>query len=175
MGGDSCSNQHSSPQFHSPILFPPPFSFFLHLLPPGAASQSSCYLISISLVDSGGLHSFVLFAPSAEKNPAVPSPLCPAASAILPLKKGSAKLVLPHMYIQLNKTHEGGFLFCEGFAQKTPWRARPSRSGVGAGSRDKGGKRLIRASPGQGKTAGSSPGFQREFKEPMSSFLPFSH
>lgn len=126
--------------------FHPHFPFFSFLLPPGAAAQPSRYLISVFLVDSGGLRSFVLFAPSAEKNPAVPSPLCPAAPpAILSMKKGRAKLVLPHVYIQTRKTQEGVFLFCEGFAQNVPWRARPQR-GAGAESRDKGGKWLIRAS-----------------------------
>lgn len=75
------------------------------------------------------MHSFVFFAPSAEKNPAVPSPLHPAASAILPLKEGSAKLVPPQMYVQLNKTHEGSFLYCEGFARKH--LGEPDSAGLG--------------------------------------------
>lgn len=89
--------------------FHPHFPFFSFLLPPGAAAQPSRCLISISLVDSGGLCSFVLFAPSAEKNPSFPSPLCPVAPpAILTPKKGRAELVPPHMYVQMNKTQEGG-------------------------------------------------------------------
>lgn len=72
MGGDSCSNQRSSPPFHSPILFPPPFS--LSLLPPPAWSCLSAlrYLISASLVGLGARCSSILFAPSAEKSPSVP-------------------------------------------------------------------------------------------------------
>lgn len=71
--------------------FHPHFPFFSFLLPPGAASQPSRYLISVSLVDSGGLCSFVLFAPSAEKNPSFPLLLCPAAPpAILPHQKGES-------------------------------------------------------------------------------------
>lgn len=120
--------------------FHPRFPFFSFLLLPGAASQPSRSLISVSLVDSGGLRSFVLFAPSAEKNPSFPSLLCPAAPpAILPPKKRRAKLVSPHVYVQMNKIQEGILLFCEGFSQKVPWRTRPRR-GAGAGSRDKGGK-----------------------------------
>lgn len=43
----------------------------------------------------------------------------------------------PHVYVQMNKTQEGIFLFSEGFSQKAPWR---TRHGAGAGSRDEGGK-----------------------------------
>lgn len=72
--------------------FHPHFPFFSFPLLPGAASQPSRYLISVSLVDSGGLRSFVLFAPSAEKNPSFPLLLCQAAPpAILPPQKGESR------------------------------------------------------------------------------------
>jgi len=152
--------------------FHPHFPFFSFLLPPGAASQPSRSLISVAPADSGGLRSFVLFAPSAEKNPAVPSPLRPAAPpAILPPKKGRAKPLPPHADVQTNQTQDGVFLFCEGFAQKAPWRARPQR-GARAGTRGEGGKRLIRASPGQDKAAGSSPGFQSGFLSRLPERVP---
>lgn len=148
--------------------FHPHFPFFSFLLPPGAAFRPSHYLISVSPVGSGGLHSFILFAPSAEKNPLFPC--CSVQRLLLPpsSKNGERRAGATTCDVEKNKNLGGGFLFCKGFAQKAPWRGRP-QSVAGAGCRDEGGKWSIRASPGQGKAAGSSPGCYSGFKEPVSS------
>lgn len=86
--------------------FHPHFPFFSFLLPPGAAFRPSHYLISVSPVGSGGLHSFILFAPSAEKNPLFPC--CSVQRLLLPpsSKNWESRAGATTCDVEKNKTQE---------------------------------------------------------------------